>query len=148
MDCPKCVGILEEVKFGVKKPLVVYRCFACGGMWFDKGELFLAIKEELYDILKPEIEEEPIADEELKREVDLDKKEAICPRCSDAKKMTRMPSPRNRNVAIDYCENCEGIWLDAGEFNKIIQPSPFEVKLEHVLDFFRSHFPHIFKENR
>ncbi len=148
MDCPKCVGILEEVKFGAKKPLVVYRCFACGGMWFDKGELFLAIKEELYDILEPEIEEEPIADEELKREADLDKKEAICPRCSEAKKMIRMPSHRNRNVTIDYCENCEGIWLDAGEFNKIIQPSPFEAKLEHILDFFRSHFPHIFKENR
>lgn len=148
MDCPKCVGRLKEVKFSGKKPLVVYRCFACGGMWFDNGELALAINEELYDILKPEVEEEPIGDDELKREVDLDKKETFCPRCSGAKKMIKMPSPRNRNVIIDYCENCEGIWLDAGEFNKIIQPFPFEVKLEHILDFFRSHFTHIFKENR
>jgi len=146
LDCPKCVGILKEINFGIKTPLVVYRCFACGGMWFDKDELALAIKEELYDILKPEIEEEPFEDDELKKEVDLDKKEAICPRCVGTKKMLKMPSPRNKNITIDYCEDCEGIWLDAGEFNKIIRPSNLEVKLEHVLDFFRSHFPHIFKE--
>jgi len=146
MDCPKCVGKLEEVKFSGKKSLVVYRCFGCGGMWFDKGELFLAIKEELYDIRKPEVEEEPIEDDELKQEVDLDKKEGICPRCVGEKKMLKMSSPRHKNITIDYCENCEGIWLDAGEFNKIIRPSPFEVKLEHILDFFRAHFPHIFRE--
>ncbi len=36
MKCPKCGMGLEEIEFaGVK----VDKCFACEGMWFDKGEV-------------------------------------------------------------------------------------------------------------
>jgi hypothetical protein len=36
MKCPKCGMALEEIEFaGVK----VDKCFACEGMWFDKGEV-------------------------------------------------------------------------------------------------------------
>jgi len=148
MDCPKCVGKTEEIKVG---DLVIDRCFACGGLWFDKGELFTAINKEIIDTVEFELEEGHFDDEELKeliKEIDLDKKEIICPRCKGDKKMIKIPSPRNKNITIDYCEKCEGIWLDAGEYNKLRKRSPLEEKIENISDFFRLHFPHIFKDSK
>lgn len=39
-----------------------------------------------------------------------------CPRCQSTLKL----GERN-GVEIDYCESCRGIWLDAGEIDKIIE---------------------------
>lgn len=36
MKCPKCGMPLEEIAVGDVK---VDKCFACEGMWFDKGEV-------------------------------------------------------------------------------------------------------------
>jgi Zn-finger nucleic acid-binding protein len=148
MDCPKCVGKLEEVKIGEKKPLVIDRCFACGGLWFDKDELAIAINKEILDTEEFALEEEPIKDNKLKSEVDLDKKQATCPRCKGNKIMVKIPSRRNKNVIMDYCESCQGIWLDASEYKKISQRTLLELELEKIIDFFRFHFPHIFKDAR
>jgi Zn-finger nucleic acid-binding protein len=54
-------------------------------------------------------------------------------------------NPKNNNVTINYCKNYKGIWLNAGEFNKISKLSLLELKLEHSMNFFRLHFSHIFK---
>ena len=148
MDCPKCVGKLEEVKIGEKKPLIIDRCFACGGLWFDKDELVMAINKEILDTEEFVLEEEPLQDDELKKEIDFDKMEVTCPRCKGNEKMIKMASPRNKNVNIDYCNKCGGIWLDAGEYEKISQRTLLELELEKIIDFFRFHFPHIFKDAR
>ncbi len=146
MDCPKCPGKLKELKIGQNDPICIDRCFACGGLWFDKDELDIVVSKEILDTTEFEIEEEPIEDDELKNEVDLDSVECKCPRCID-KKMIKKISTRNKRVIVDYCEKCGGIWLDAGEYNKIKQRTPFEGKLEKIIDFFRFHFPHIFKDS-
>jgi len=147
MDCPKCVGVLKARKIGAKDPITVDACFVCGGIWFDKDELELLVNKEIFDTVEFNLEAEPLADDDLRKQVDLDKKEAICPRCSGNKKMIKKASERNKNVTIDFCESCGGIWLDSGEFAKISKRSPIEEKIEAVIDFFRLHFPHIFKEN-
>ena len=36
MKCPKCGSDLEEMTFG---GVVLDKCFACGGLWLDEGEL-------------------------------------------------------------------------------------------------------------
>ena len=41
-----------------------------------------------------------------------------CPKCDD----TLSIGERN-GVEIDYCVTCRGIWLDAGELDKIIDRS-------------------------
>ena len=39
-----------------------------------------------------------------------------CPRCKKVmKKITRA------NVTIDYCTKCEGLWLDKGEMQKLVE---------------------------
>lgn len=148
MNCPKCVGRLEERKVGQNDSITIDRCFACGGLWFDKNELFRVIKKNIVDTVESELESEKISDEELLIELDLNKAEIICPRCQGNKKMVKMQSPRNNRVTIDYCESCQGIWLDAGEYNAMSKRGPIEDKSERIIDFFRLHFPHIFKENR
>ena len=146
MDCPKCVGILKEKKIGAKDPIAVDACFVCGGIWFDKDELELLVNKEIFDTVEFNLEAEPLADDDLRKQIDLDKKEAICPRCSGNQKMIKKFSERNKNITIDFCENCGGIWLDSGEFAKISKRSPIEEKIEAVIDFFRLHFPRMFKE--
>jgi hypothetical protein len=148
MDCPKCVGILEQKQIGQKDPITVDTCFACGGIWFDKDELSLLVNKEILDTVEFDINADPISDIGLLKELDLDKKEIVCPRCQNSKKMVKKHSSRNDKVIIDYCESCGGIWLDAGEFNKISERTIFEEKIETFLDFFRLHYPHLFKEKK
>jgi len=146
MNCPKCPGKLEEIKIGKKEPLIIDRCFACGGLWFDKDELPVAINKEIVRTVEFDLEKEPLEDQELVYEIGFDKIEIVCPRCGGGQKMVKKPSPRNKKVTMDYCEKCGGIWLDAGEYKMISQHSPLEAKVETIIDFFRLHFPHIFKD--
>ena len=139
--------MLREKRIGSKEPITVDTCFVCGGIWFDKDELELLVNKEIFDTVEFDLETEQLGDDDLRKEIDLDKQEAICPRCEGSKKMVKKASKRNKNVTIDYCENCGGVWLYSGEFAKISKRSPFEEKLEAIIDFFRLHFPHIFKDN-
>lgn len=43
MKCPKCGMQLEEVAFGEVK---VDKCFNCGGLWLDDGELTTLVSKE------------------------------------------------------------------------------------------------------
>lgn len=42
----------------------------------------------------------------------------ICPRCN-----TNLLMSNAKEVEIDYCPNCKGVWLDRGELDKIIERS-------------------------
>lgn len=144
MDCPKCVGIMEEIRLGNDQPLIINRCPACGGLWFDKNELTLAINKLIKDTSEFDLELEPVTDVELLEQVDLDKTEINCLCCKNSK-MTKIPSKRNPKITMDYCQKCGGIWLDAGEFKIISKRSKIEESFEKIIDFFRLNFPHIFK---
>jgi hypothetical protein len=84
----------------------------CGGIWFDafelsrvdesedvSGELLLSVAADPYVHVDP-----------------LRKRE--CPRCEGVKLKRRFFSPKRR-VEIDECPGCAGIWLDAGELERI-----------------------------
>lgn len=42
--------------------------------------------------------------------------EMKCPRCDG-----RLAESNYENVKIDVCENCSGVWLDAGELAQILE---------------------------
>lgn len=42
-----------------------------------------------------------------------------CPRCPQAD----LVMGERKGIEIDYCSQCRGIWLDAGELDKIIERS-------------------------
>jgi len=39
-----------------------------------------------------------------------------CPRCN-----TRLAETKFEDVSVDRCDNCGGLWLDAGELAQVIQ---------------------------
>lgn len=54
--------------------------------------------------------------------VDLSEPGLLCPSCRVPLVMTD-----RKNVEIDYCPKCRGVWLDRGELDKIIERSLREV---------------------
>lgn len=110
MKCPKCEEQLKEVPFqGVK----VDSCSSCKGYWFEKDELRKAKdeKEESLNWMDIDLWEN---DEKFR----ITKDEILCPDCG-------MPlyevNYGDSNIKVDVCNVCEGMWLDEGEFRKIIK---------------------------
>ena len=102
MNCPKCQVETYEMKFeGVE----VDFCSSCKGIWFDKDEMAFML-ELPYDI--PEIEE--VKKEAKKTMFD-------CPRCGD--KLEEMRFVKSKDLLVDRCPGCGGIWLDKGEYSKV-----------------------------
>lgn len=55
----------------------------------------------------------------MKAKLEAEKREATgfpCPKCSG-----KLVESDFEGIRIDVCSNCSGIWLDAGEFARIIQ---------------------------
>jgi Zn-finger nucleic acid-binding protein len=107
MKCPKCTTD-TFASFAIRE-VTVERCDTCGGIWFDEWELSQILKEspELLTSLRGGGERE-----------DLDAERGHCPH--DATPLLRIYSTINRSVVVDTCLQCRGIWLDVGEFEKLL----------------------------
>ncbi len=99
MDCPKCDSetLVETSALG-NIPLDV--CPACGGIWFDKGEL-----------------EALLAQSQGGAGADLSlispKPEGLsCPRCRSGMTRGGLVNPL---LIVDKCGTCGGVWLDSHE---------------------------------
>ncbi len=49
--CPACHGILIRAKVDDDAPFYLERCSACGGIWFDRGELQTILENKLFENL-------------------------------------------------------------------------------------------------
>jgi Zn-finger nucleic acid-binding protein len=83
------------------------------GVWFDQGELRIAkdSKEENLDWIDVDLWED-------KSKFKISKEEKICPNCGVP--MYEI-SYDNSEIKIDICNVCMGVWLDRGEFKKIME---------------------------
>ncbi len=107
MKCPKCESTLVAKLF---REVEVDRCPKCHGIWFDKDELpdfFGLTRRELRHLQRGRLDEQ------------LNHLEGECPR--DGKPLLRVISPQNKQVVIDACATCSGVWLDDGELKKLNQ---------------------------
>jgi len=110
MKCPACSSELTQIKVG---DLVVDVCNeSCGGIWFDNRELQRVDE-------ATELDLQPYLDirHDLSVEVDFTARRH-CPRCTDVILM-RHGYAGHREVQVDSCANCGGIWLDYGELTQI-----------------------------
>ena len=107
LNCPKCNGHLEAVIYsGVE----IDRCQNCNGMWFDHLEAETLKKisgSETVDIGNAKIAAC------LFNQVKGDIK---CPRCRES--MIQMLDMDRYSIWYEKCFECEGVWLDAGEFKQ------------------------------
>jgi len=102
LRCPRCSGPLASERRGATD---VDACAACGGAWFDRGEVESAIA--AADPKRPA----PAAG------VEPELRYLRCPRC-DAP-MTRRNWERISGVVLDHC-NAHGVWVDPHELERIV----------------------------
>ncbi|MFH1679167.1 MAG: zf-TFIIB domain-containing protein [Candidatus Eisenbacteria bacterium] len=110
MRCPACRNTLTQ-KDAAGIRLDVCRG-GCGGIWFDRFEL-----------KKMDEPREPVGDGVL----DIERDESVrvdkaarrkCPRCQELVMMRHYFSVQ-KEIEIDECPGCGGVWLDHGELRKI-----------------------------
>ena len=132
MICPNCKKeTLEKIRFHKSE---VDICSQCHGIWFERDELRKS-KDEKDQYLK-------WLDIDLWRE---DKKfqvssfGKICPLCKKAFYEVRYGES---NIKVDICNSCMSVWLDGGEFKKII------AYLKNIVDnkTLAKYFKHTFEE--
>jgi Zn-finger nucleic acid-binding protein len=91
----------------------VDQCPECKGLWFEDQELRLAKDHSDKDLAW--------MDFEIWKHPDLftiDPHHRKCPGCRSELVAVRYDSTRE---TVEYCKTCHGIWLDKGEFQRIIQ---------------------------
>jgi Zn-finger nucleic acid-binding protein len=130
MNCPDCKG---ELKHSNCKSIIVDECIKCRGKWFDRDEL-RRVKDSVDDDLKW-IDFDPFGKDAEK--LSVASKGKRCPKCS-----TTMQSLKymDSKVSIDKCLGCEGVWLDPGEFAKIIRYLENKVCTETAQEYVKDTF--------
>jgi Zn-finger nucleic acid-binding protein len=118
MDCPACGHALSPRAAGA---LTVDVCEGgCGGVWFDHYEL---------KKVDEASESDGAALLDVRRDpnvvVDPEKRYG-CPNCTDGVVMMRHFWSVRREVTIDECPECGGVFLDAGELREIRDQFPTE----------------------
>lgn len=108
MICPACGNILHSLRVG---DITIDTCRGgCGGIWFDNFEL--QKMDEPHDPMPPMI---PAPHAHAHKTASGKRP---CPRCEGIFLKRRFFSPEKR-VQVDECGGCGGIWLDAGELERI-----------------------------
>ncbi len=124
MKCPKCNDInLEEIKInGIR----VDRCKNCGGLWFDRDELKIVRDHRDRNL--------SWLDFDLWKDTDklMVSGRSDCPR--DGKPLFKIKC-KNTNVLVDICLDCQGIWLDKDELDKIISALKEKINSETVPEY-------------
>jgi len=109
MNCPICKKQLDDI---ILSAVEVNYCPTCLGLWFEKDELRQAKdqKDRTLRWLDIDLWKE-------KEKFKIGRGIRLCPSC-------RLPmyevSYDGSSIIVDICNLCEGIWLDKGEFAKII----------------------------
>jgi len=111
MNCPLCKEKLQKALF---YNVEVDYCPLCLGMFFDEDELRLAKDEKEADLRWVDID---LWQDKSRMKVSRKTEMKFCPKC-------RLPLYQveygQSGIEIDLCRLCKGIWLDRGEFKKII----------------------------
>src|SRR5713101_7705488 len=111
MKCPDCQSSLRQTDY---RDIAIDECPECKGRWFDRDELRKA-KDRTDDDLRW-LDFDPFGEEA--RPFELRSERRQCPKCMVAMGSI---SYETSGVVIDKCGNCHGIWLNHGEFEKIVE---------------------------
>ena len=117
MNCPACANTLTPKTAGGVEVDVC--AGGCGGIWFAQFE-FKKFDE------PAEAAGEQLLDVPTNGVVVDRTKRYGCPRCTDGVVMLRHFESVKRQVTLDECPECGGIWLDAGELRTIRDEFPSE----------------------
>ena len=125
--CPKCEKELRQCTIGTVE---LDECIACEGTWFNNDELRKCKDQTDSDLNWMDFEIWKHKDRFL-----VSAKPIHCPHCN-----TEMVAINydTTDIEIDYCVNCQGVWLDGGEFQKIIEALTDELLTKTVSEYARA----------
>ena len=107
INCPKCHAPMRRLKAG---GITVDRCEGCFGLWLDRGERLKLLKDkslvESVDVGSAEVGE---AQDEIRQ--------ILCPRCGLA--MHHITDRAQKHIGFEFCRQCQGSFLDAGELRDL-----------------------------
>lgn len=109
MKCPACKKPLREKGAGGMTLDICYG--GCGGIWFDATELDRITAQAATTLHS--IWSVPVSNVKLTEP-------RMCPR-HPGQVLERKWFSDSKQVEIDQCPQCGGIWLDAGEFSQIFK---------------------------
>ncbi|MBI1910653.1 MAG: zf-TFIIB domain-containing protein [Deltaproteobacteria bacterium] len=112
LRCPGCGNGLEdayaEANYG--RVLLLDQCAGCGGVWFDKWELYFVKEHSLEALHAIDLKTFSAPNPESKGN-------NHCPRCErELKDFTDPMLPPD--ASIKRCDACSGLWLNRGELSK------------------------------
>ncbi len=105
MNCPACDGLLCQIEY---EGLPIHTCPACGGEWVE-GKCLRAIERRRH-VEVPDHADDAV--ERPAREV-----ARVCPACGVVMQKARYG--KQRDIILDQCGQCRGIWLDRGELEAV-----------------------------
>ena len=114
MQCPSCSSTLETIDYeGIK----IETCPGCEGQWLDASELrhIVNVRERRFDedqrrAVATAASIDPV-------QVDHEDRDLRCPKCGGQTDVLNYGG--DSGIMIDKCTGCGGIWLDAGELERI-----------------------------
>ncbi|MHB9111023.1 MAG: TFIIB-type zinc ribbon-containing protein [Thermoleophilia bacterium] len=110
MKCPNADGVLQPVQASSRlgAPVVLDQCGHCGGVWFDKFELFQVDEVEARGLDQ--------VDRDILRFPQGSSEKPLCPRCGMVLKAfsdSNIPA----NIQMLMCGSCEGFWINHGDIS-------------------------------
>lgn len=127
MKCPACSNDLTAVT--IEGVTIDFCKGSCGGIWFDYHEVekFDRLNENVsFDVLKGEGGQNVVLDYNKPRR---------CPKCT-GETLSRHFLDKQKEIEVDECGNCSGIWLDPGELNRLRHLNTDEDSRKKYLDDF------------
>ena len=114
MQCPKCHQPLTGIDY---QGVHIETCPACGGDWLDSGELGSIVKARQQRFSKEEAVAVAQAAKITGTKITMLDRHLTCPKCGGATHPVNYGD--DTGLIIDECANCNGMWLERGEIDKI-----------------------------
>lgn len=112
LGCPACKKIAMKKFADESINLVIDSCPQCQGLWFDGGELRKFFTSE-------SLKDKFLLDHRMSHDsfsYSMVTVQRPCPRCRKG-----MDHPSVGGISVDVCRDCEGIWLDFGELDRLVK---------------------------
>jgi len=104
MKCPRCSADLIVIEYN---DVELDCCSSCGGLWFDSGEIDVLTEKSggRRAIFRPATN---VREPRLR-----------CPVCRS--RMDKRYMGVENPVLVDVCPSCDGLWLDRGELEQVLE---------------------------
>src|SRR5947209_2628414 len=114
MECPKCHQALQGVDY---EGVHIDTCPACGGDWLDAGELASIVEARNRRFNEQECLAIAQAAKITGVKLSALNRHLTCPKCGGTTHPVNYGD--DTGILIDKCAQCNGIWLERGELDKI-----------------------------